>query len=139
MTSTAPAVRTSATRTPATGTVTDLRPRTTTSTRAGVPCLVLPAGRGWSDATQLLTETTAIGSAESAGLRLPGLSPVQAVVRRGADGCHRLAALATEPEVRVDRQVLEVGHEAVLRDGAEIEIGLWFLTFSTSPVVARSA
>src|SRR5690606_9577102 len=90
-----------------TATVTDLLPRTgPVHTGAELPRLVLPAGRGWEDAVQLLTETTAIGSAESAGLRLPGLSPVQAVVRRGVDGCYRLAALASAPEVRVDGELL---------------------------------
>lgn len=123
-----------------TGSVTDLLPRPgAVHSGLDIPRLVLPAGRGWEDAVQLLTETTAIGSAESAGLRLPGLSPVQAVVRRGADGCYRVAALASAPEVRVDGELLEVGHEAVLHDGSAIEVGLWFLTFSTAPVVQRSA
>ncbi|MDP9821929.1 FHA domain-containing protein [Nocardioides massiliensis] len=128
------------TRTAPAATVTDLLPRTGPfHAGAELPRLVLPAGRGWEDAVQLLTETTAIGSAESAGLRLPGLSPVQAVVRRGADGCYRLAALASAPEVRVDGELLEVGHEAVLTDGSSIEVGLWYLTFATSPAVRQSA
>lgn len=142
MTSTAPTTTTATpTSTPAAhSSVTELLPRSgAVPTGVDVPRLVLPAGRGWEDAVQLLTETTAIGSAESAGLRLPGLSPVQAVVRRGVDGCYRLAALASAPEVRVDGEVLEVGHEAVLQDGSAIEVGLWFLTFATTPAVRRTA
>lgn len=136
MASTAPTATTATTH----SSVTELLPRLgAVHTGLDIPRLVLPAGRGWEDAVQLLTETTAIGSAESAGLRLPGLSPVQAVVRRGADGCYRLAALASEPEVRVDGEVLEVGHEAVLQDGSAIEVGLWYLTFATTPAVRRSA
>lgn len=72
---------------------------------------------------------TLIGSVESADLRLSGVAPEQARVRRDSrTDEYILVALGEEPATKVNG--VKVTTEQVLRTGSRVEIGQWTMVYS---------
>ncbi|HEU5419213.1 MAG TPA: FHA domain-containing protein [Streptosporangiaceae bacterium] len=100
----------------------------------GRPRLIFPlGGQAPGDARQaefdLIPGVTLIGSGEDADLRLPGLAPRHAEIRRDAEDEYVLVDLGSPQGSRVDGCLISGPDGLALHTGDRVELGDWTMSY----------
>jgi Inner membrane component of T3SS, cytoplasmic domain len=100
----------------------------------GRPRLIMSLGgkasaRAWPQQFELVPGVTVIGSGDDADVRLPGLAPRHAEIRRDAEDEYVLVDLGSPQGCRVDGRLISGPDEQALHTGDRIELGDWTMSF----------
>ncbi|MGB7449666.1 MAG: FHA domain-containing protein [Ornithinimicrobium sp.] len=113
------------------------RPLTTTHDPdgGGHPRLVMAMGEHAQDGQarrvfSLVPRGARIGSAEDSDLRLDGVDPLQARVRRDPNDEYVLVAMGEQTPTKFNGSPLAPGDERVLRTGSRMQLGEWTMTYT---------